>query len=146
MLLFKNLLLYLHYKRKIFPILTILALTRFANVFCFADDTKFCCSGNFDLPKSHQFWALYDQEKNFSFHKMKIYFLHLSTNDEVDLILVGIQLCSTDCTSDMSINDVDNSKWDCHLRGELAKARHTFNLLRYSVPVNSSSFVKFLLY
>ena len=119
-----------------------------SKVFCYADDTKLLCHGEFCLNSAQndlcslRLWAY----RNYlSFNSAKSGYLHISRMS-LDYILGDVEIPSLDNITDLGIEVSKTLKWSLHIQTKIVKARRSLNYLKHSVPFNLPSGVKFNLF
>ena len=119
-----------------------------SKVFCYADDTKLLCHGEFCLNSAQndlcslRLWAYCNY---LSFNSAKSGYLHISRMS-LDILLGDVEIHSLDNITDLGIEVSKTLKWSLHIQTKIVKAPRPFNYLKHSVPFNLPSGVKFNLF
>ena len=117
-----------------------------SKVFCYADDTKLLCNGDFYLYSAQidlcllRLLAYCDY---FSFNLAKSGYVH-NSRLFLDKILLGdVEIPSLDNITDLGVEVSKTLKWSLHIQTKIVKACRSFNYLKHSVPFNLPFGVKF---
>ena len=120
-----------------------------SKVFCYADDTKLLCHGEFCLNSAQNdlcslwLWAYCNY---LSFNSAESGYLHISRMSLNNILLGDVEIPSLDNITDLGIEVSKTLKWSLHFQTKIVKARRSFNYLKHSVPFNLPSGVKFNLF
>ena len=129
--------------------LDMIDVPKVSKVFCYADDTKLLCHGEFRLNSAQndlcslRLWAYCN---NLSFNSAKSGYLHIRRMSLDNIRLGDVEIPSLDNITDLGIEVSKTLKWSLHIQTKKVKARRSFNYLKHSVPFNLPSGVKFNLF
>ena len=120
-----------------------------SKVFCYADDTKLLCHGDFCLNSAQndlcslRLWVYCNY---LSFSSPESGYLHISRSAVDNTLLGDVEIPSLDNITDLRIEVSKTMKWCLLIQTKIVKARRSFNYLKHSVPFNLPSGVKFNLF
>ena len=104
----------------------ILDVTELSKVFCYADDTKLLCHGDFCLKSAQNdpcFVRLWAYCNSLSFNSAKTGFLLIRRTSLANMLLGDVQIPSLDNIRDLGIEVPKTLKWSLHFQRKMVKTR-----------------------
>ena len=109
----------------------------YSQVYCFADDTKFLCSGDSvfgNVQKDLSELRLWSHCNGLSFSSSKCCYLHITPSTSYSVSIGVDDIERVPCVTDLGIVISSSLKWMHHIQTKFMKASRSFGYLKHNVP------------